>query len=313
MLARLQQFITVCLVASSLAWLTWFYASSPWLAVSGALLIVLGYIGFLGIEFLLLRHINKTDPAPLATPSELLKAWLGEALVAPRIFCGRQPFRANAVPDNLAARSVVKGQRGVVFIHGFFCNRGFWTPWLKRLHGSGHAFVALSLEPIFGSIDDYTPQIEAAVAQVTLASGLPPVLVCHSMGGLAARAWLQTMKAEARVHHVVTIGTPHSGTWLARFSHGLNGTQMRLASDWQRSLDLDMPPHRHTLFTCWYSNSDNIVFPTSTATLRGADNRLMRAVAHVQMAFEPQVMNRTLDLLANTDVSVTRGPKILSG
>ena len=73
MLARLQQFITVCLVASSLAWLTWFYASSPWLAVSGALLIVLGYIGFLGIEFLLLRHINKTDPAPLATPSELLK------------------------------------------------------------------------------------------------------------------------------------------------------------------------------------------------------------------------------------------------
>ena len=27
-------------------------------------------------------------------------------------------------------------------------------------------------------------------------------------------------------------------------------------------------------FTCWYSNSDNIVFPTSVASLPGADNRL---------------------------------------
>lgn len=313
MLARLQQFITACLLAASVGWLAYFYDSSPRLAILGALLIVLGYIGFLGIEFLLLRHINKTDLAPLATPSELLKAWLGETLVAPRIFCGRQPFRANAVPDNLAADSVVKGRRGVVFVHGFFCNRGFWTPWLKRLQGSGHAFVALSLEPVFGSIDDYTPQIEAAVNQVTLASGLPPMLVCHSMGGLAARAWLQTMKAEARVHHVVTIGTPHSGTWLARFSHGLNGMQMRLASDWQRSLDLDMPPNRHTLFTCWYSNSDNIVFPTSTATLRGADNRLVRGVAHVQMAFEQQVIDHTLDLITNAGIPAASGPRMLSG
>ena len=313
MLARLQQFMTVCLLAASFGWLVYFYNHSPWIAVAGALLIALGYIGFLGIEFLLLRQINKTDPAPLATPSELIKAWIGETLVAPRIFCGRQPFRANAVPDNLAANSVVQGRRGVVFVHGFFCNRGFWTPWLKRLQGSGHAFVALSLEPVFGSIDDYTPQIEAAVKQVTLASGLPPVLVCHSMGGLAARAWLRTMKAEARVHHVVTIGTPHSGTWLARFSHGLNGMQMRLASEWQRRLDVGMPPNRHTLFTCWYSSSDNIVFPTSTATLRGADNRLIRAVAHVQMAFEPQVMNHTLDLLSTAHASKASGSKIATG
>ena len=297
MLARLQQLITFSLLAASLTWLVWFYNSAPWLAVSGCLLILLGYIAVLGLEFLLLRHINKADPAPLATWAEIVKAWVGDVLMAPRIFCWRQPFRSHAIPDNLSPAGVVKGQRGVVFIHGFFCNRGFWNPWLKRLQGSGHAFVALSMEPVFGSIDDYTPQIEAAVQQVTAATGLPPLLVCHSMGGLAARAWLQTMRADSAVHHIVTIGSPHQGTWLARFSRSLNGQQMRLASSWQSQLDIGMPAGRRALFTCWYSSSDNIVFPSTSATLPGAHNRLIRGKAHVQMAFSPQLVDATLAML----------------
>ncbi len=297
MLAQLQRFITLTLVAAAFGWLFWFRSSSPMLAVTGFLLIALGYTGFLALEFLLLRYINKADPAPQPTWTELLRAWLGETLTAPRVFCWRQPFRSNAVPDRVLPSETAQGRRGVVFVHGFFCNRGLWTPWLKRVEGSGRAFVAVNLEPLFGSIDDYAPQIDDAVVQVTQATGLAPLLICHSMGGLAARAWLKRMKAEARVHHVVTIGTPHRGTWLARFGHGHNGRQMRLLSDWQAQLDHEMPAHRHTLFTCWYSNCDNIVFPTSTATLPGADNRLVRGAAHVQMAFLPVVMNATLAML----------------
>ncbi|RYF38882.1 MAG: permease, partial [Comamonadaceae bacterium] len=51
-------------------------------------------------------------------------------------------------------------------------------------------------------------------------------------------------------------------------------------------------------FTCWYSNCDNIVFPTSTAQLQGADNRFVDGVAHVQMAFHPEVMKACLDEIA---------------
>jgi pimeloyl-ACP methyl ester carboxylesterase len=297
MLAQLQRFITLALIAAAFGWLLWFRGSSPALAVTGFLLIALGYTGFLALEFLLLRYINKADPAPQPTWKELLCAWLGETLTAPRVFCWRQPFRSNAIPDQVIPAETARGRRGVVFVHGFFCNRGLWTPWLKRVQGSGRAFIAVNLEPLFGSIDDYAPQIDDAVVRVTEATGLAPLLICHSMGGLAARAWLKRMKAEARVHHVVTIGTPHRGTWLARFGHGHNGRQMRLLSDWQAQLDHEMPAHRHTLFTCWYSNCDNIVFPASTATLPGADNRLVRGAAHVQMAFLPVIMNATLAML----------------
>ena len=297
MLARLQKIITLTLLAAALGWLFYFRHNSPALAVAGFLFIALGYTVFLAIEFVFLRAVNRTDPAPQATLPELFSAWVGESLVAPQVFCWRQPFRSNAIPDNLCADGLTKGKRGVVFIHGFFCNRGFWNPWLNRLQGTGHAFVAVNLEPLFGSIDEYIPEIDAAVRTVTEATGLAPLVVCHSMGGLAARAWLREVKGEARVYHVVTIGTPHGGTWLARFGHGKNGRQMRLLSEWQAKLDHGMPQDRHSLFTCWYSSADNIVFPASSATLPGADNRLVCAKAHVQMAFVPQVVGETLAML----------------
>ncbi len=297
MLASLQRFLTLALLAAALGWLAYFGRASPLLAAGGFVAILLGYSALFALEFMLLRQLNKADATPPASGRELLRAWWGETLTSPRVFCWRQPFRSNLVADQLGPPEQVLGRRGVVFVHGFFCNRGLWTPWLKRLQGSGHAFVAVNLEPPFGSIDDYAAQLDAAVRQVTQATGLPPLLVCHSMGGLAARAWLKHMKAESRVHHVVTIGTPHRGTWLARFGHGHNGRQMRLRSDWQAQLDLDMPAGRHALFTCWYSSCDNIVFPASTATLPGADNHLVRGAAHVQLAFMPEVMEATLALL----------------
>ena len=52
---------------------------------------------------------------------------------------------------------------------------------------------------------------------------------------------------------------------------------------------------RAALFTCWYSNCDNIVFPASTAALAGADNRFVDGLAHVQMAFDPGVMQACLE------------------
>ncbi len=297
MLARLQQIITISLLLAACTWLAYFWRTSSLLAVGGFLLLVLGYSGFLALEFVALRFVNKSDPAPQPRWQALMGAWLGETLTAPRVFCWRQPFRSHIFADQLDPASVVSGQRGVVFIHGFFCNRGFWAPWLKRLQGTGHAYVAVNLEPPFGSIDSYSPQIDDAVQRVTMATGVPPLVVCHSMGGLAVRAWLKTHKAEARVHHVVTIGTPHRGTWLARFSRVANGREMQLSSPWQQQLDVDMPSHRHTLFTCWYSNCDNIVFPTSTATLPDADNRFLSGFAHVHMAFTPEVMDATLGML----------------
>lgn len=294
MLARLQQLISLGLLLGAGLWVALSWRQGPLFTVAWLLAFFLGHAVFLALEFVAVHVANRQDPAPRASVAALLRAWALEILTAPRVFLWQQPWRWHAVPDCLAPPATVHGRRGMVFIHGFVGNRGFWNPWLFRLRASGHPFAAVSLEPVFGSIDDYVPLVESAVQRVTVATGQPPLLVCHSMGGLAARAWLRAHAAHARVHHIITIGTPHRGTWLGRFSPSANGRQMALHSAWLARLAQDEAARPGHLFTCYYSNADNIVFPASVATLPGADNRLVLGVSHVALAFQQQVMNESL-------------------
>ncbi len=295
MIARLQTLWVALLVCGAALWLLLTVPHSPSLALGGLIASALCYPAFMALEFLLMRRVNRGDPAPRASSTDMVRAWWAEVCASVRVFCWDQPFRSRVEPDWLPTPST--GRRGVVLVHGFLCNRGVWRPWFARLRSAGHAFEAVNLEPVFGPIDDYAPLIDAAVQRVHAATGMPPVLICHSMGGLAARAWLRALGAQARAHHVITLGTPHRGTWAARFSRSGNGRQMVLDGDWVGKLSGGEPAGHSARFTCWYSSCDNVVFPASTATLPGANNRFIAGVAHVEMAHHPQVMDACLALL----------------
>jgi triacylglycerol esterase/lipase EstA (alpha/beta hydrolase family) len=189
----------------------------------------------------------------------------------------------------------------VVLVHGFMCNRGFWGPWLRQLRALGRPCVAINLEPVFASIDAHAPAIDAAVRQLVALTGRPPIVVAHSMGGLAARAWWRAHGGRNKVAHLVTIASPHRGTWLARFSKRPNGRQMRLHSSWLQALAADEQRRPLPPATCWYSNCDNVVFPAKTAALPGADNRFLPGRAHVALAFDPAVFEACVELLDGAD------------
>jgi triacylglycerol lipase len=303
-LARLQQGIAVGTVLLLGIWAAFSWGRPGWVVGAGAMLILLGYALVLGIEFVAVVWVNRSDPAPRAGARSLFGAWWREVCTAPLVFSWRQPFRWRRLPD--AGVPAAAGRTAVVLVHGFVCNRGFWLPWMQRLHERGRPYTSVNLEPVFGSIDDYVPLIDDAVRRATALTGQPPVLVCHSMGGLAARAWrAATPGAEERVRHIVTIGSPHHGTWLGRFSHVPNGRQMRQHGDWLQALQQRerqrWPLAPYAAFTCWYSNADNIVFPASTAALPGADNRFLQGQPHVAMAFVDEVVEGTLSLQALQD------------
>lgn len=292
-LARLQAFITCTWLAVLVAWPVW-HRDSPVLAVGGALAIALSHAWVLGLEFLAQRWVSRHEAGPRASAAQLWRAWAAEVWAAPRVFCWHQPFRSHRFPDELAPRH--RGVRGVVLVHGYLCNRGFWNAWMPVLQHAGRPCIAVGL-PIFGSIDDGVPAIEAAVARMTELTGRAPLLVGHSMGGLALRAWLRQAKDPRRAHRIVTLGSPHGGTWTAHFGHSRNARQLRPASDWLQALDRDSSPAWQHAFVCFYSNADNMVFPPRCATLPGADNRLLPGLAHVQMAWRPEVMAEVMALL----------------
>lgn len=306
MIARIQQVIVLLLVAGLAVW-SWAVWPDCSLIFYGFLALAGIYIAYVATLFIVIHYLNRNDPQPRATLWALLQACLQEATTAPRVFLWRQPFRTQAIPDHVPDSLPASPQPGVVFIHGFFCNRAFWAPWMAQLRRGERAFVAITLEPAFGSIDGYAPLVEAAVAQVTQATGMPPTLICHSMGGLAARAWLRAKPVnEARIQRVITIGTPHFGTALSTKKALLpftNTHQMQRFGVWTQQLAKDEPPSRYTKFTCWHSNCDNIVVPTSTAMLPGADNRLVSAEGHVSMAFDARVMRESIALLTSQNHS----------
>lgn len=286
-----------------LAWALglWLWGSHPALVLLGLMAPVLVTFVLIAQQFIIFWYVTQNDSAERESVATHVKAWWGEANAALKVFHWWQPFHRTNIPDGLDATSIASGQRGVVLVHGFFCNRAFWQHWMRRLQAQHRPYIAVDLEPAFGTIDAYTATLERAVRQMRQATGLSPVIVGHSMGGLAIRAWLATQTTQAdgqsAVQRAITLGSPHHGTWLAQFSHTTNGLEMRQESRWLNALASMEKVLPFVEFVCFYSNCDNIVFPISSAKLAGADNRLIRGLGHVDMVHDPLVMDACWELM----------------
>ena len=292
MLARAQKLLLLALLATLVGWI-WVaaeYLNLMWVIV-GVLLMPAVHAGVLALEFLLMYRANRPDPTHPLRLRTVCLAWCAETLISAWVFYWLQPFRSQAIDDRLEAG---QARRAVVLIHGLVCNRGFWNAWLYKLQGLGIPCIAISLEPVFGTIDDGVDAIDTAVRQATQATGLTPVIVTHSMGGLSVRAWLRATSADHRVHRIITIAAPHQGTALARLATSDVARRMRIGSSWLNTLAAAEPSTRYRLFTCFYSHCDNIVFPAQRATLPGADNRHVSASAHIQIAYRDEVFNEVV-------------------
>lgn len=301
--ARLLQLALGAVLILACAWLlAWHASGHTAIAIAGSLMIAFIHAPLLALELVLARWQNRLDPVPAPSIGELARAWGHETVCAMRVFGWQQPFASNRFPDRLPDRATTRietnhARRGVILVHGFMCNRGVWNSWRRRLNQHHTPTIALNLHPAFASIDSYAGQIDAAVVSMTQHTGQRPVLVAHSMGGLAVRAWLRAFASHERVHHVVTVASPHQGTWLARFGHGVNAREMRHRSPWFDPLANAESTLPAAKFTCYYSHCDNIVFPCSSATLRHADNRHVRARAHVHLLYHPSIVEEVLRLV----------------
>lgn len=209
-------------------------------------------------------------------------------------FLIRQPL-FGALP--LASASGSRATAPILFIHGYFCNRAVWRPAARWFAERGYVTGSVNLEPVYGSIDDYPAIIDEAVRALCAQSGHQKVvLVCHSMGGLVARAYLRTYGRNA-IAHVFTLGTPHRGTRLAQFGHGINSRQMRLVSPWRSELERAEPAGFGADFTTILSLHDNVVMPQSIQTVPGATVHRLSGKGHLRLALDADVWQIIADEL----------------
>jgi len=187
----------------------------------------------------------------------------------------------------------------VLLIHGYVCNRGYWTQLSRRFAQAGIVHDALDLEPIGAGIDDFLPQVQHAVQALRARTGaLQVLIVAHSMGGLVARAYLRQYGVQD-IAHVITVGTPHHGTVLANLGLGRNARQMSRPHgqphSWLAQLAASEPPELRARFTSIYSHHDNIVAPQDSACLPGARNLAFGGIGHVALASDARILDRVIE------------------
>jgi pimeloyl-ACP methyl ester carboxylesterase len=273
-------------------------ARRPWAAVLALLLVGSWHLLLLMIEFALSTASQLPLSNPLQLATELPRAFLREARATTRLLCWNLPFASQRWPDQLPDEA--DHRRGLLLVHGFACNRGLWNPWLAKLTEQGLPWVAVDLETAFSSIDVGVPAIEAAVAALQSRTGLRPVIVAHSMGGLLVRKWMATPANLDRVFHVVTLATPHQGTWAARFALAPNLRQLHPRSTWLRALYASESLGACRKLTCYVGSCDNLVHPPSLGKMPGAENRIIAGAAHLELMEHPEPWEQIQTLLAET-------------
>jgi pimeloyl-ACP methyl ester carboxylesterase len=232
----------------------------------------------------------------ISRPSGPLAPWLkaawGELMAALLIFALRQPW-TSAKPGVLPPTGPARlGQDAlpVLLVHGFVCNHRAWDSVTPRLRAQGHSVLALDLEPLFTSIDDYAALIEKGVMQLCAQTGCAQVvLVGHSMGGLAIRAWCRA-HGDTKAAKLITLGTPHHGTQTPQWVSTRNGEQMAWGSSWLADLaDSESATTRQRMRLA-FTQHDNIVFPQREQLLDGAVATQFSGIGHMQMCLDEAVI-----------------------
>ena len=277
-------------LAVLLAWILMKSGMSLWLAVTVAPMLPFAVHAVpLAIEFTTGAVIDRRPVARL-NPIDALRVWWTESWRSFTAFTIDQAWCAD-----FRERPIVHDRLrpAVLLVHGYVCNRAVWRPWIHKLPVRWNV-ATISLEPVYASIKTYAAALDTAVAQLRDRTGADRVtLVCHSMGGLAARAYLREYHSGA-VARVITIDTPHHGTVFARFGHGENTREMRRASEYLDQLAaLDEPVE----FICFASQHDNMIVPRESQILKGAEAIWFEKIGHLAMIANDAVLAKLIEVV----------------
>lgn len=159
----------------------------------------------------------------------------------------------------------------VLLVHGIGDNRSAFTVLRRTLRRRGFGrIVTVNYSPLISDVRKAAADLGRHVERVCQQSGYEQVfLVGHSLGGIIARYYVQCLGGDARVGTLVTLGSPHAGSQLARMAPLLVGRQLRPNSELMR--ELAAPARCSTRFVAIYSDRDAVVVPPRNARLEHPD------------------------------------------
>jgi pimeloyl-ACP methyl ester carboxylesterase len=194
----------------------------------------------------------------------------------------------------------------ILLVHGMVDNRSIFTFLRRALRRHGFGRVCTLNYSIFTSdVRTAARDLGRRIEELCRETGYDRVhVVGHSMGGVIARYYVQRLGGDERVHTVVTMGSPHGGTEVARLLPTQLARQLRPGSDVVAELAEPAPGCR-TRFVAIWSDLDQLMLPIRSARIDHPDlaarNVHVPDVGHMSLPVHGPVIREVVATLSRLD------------
>jgi triacylglycerol lipase len=194
----------------------------------------------------------------------------------------------------------------IILVHGVIDNHTIFTLLRRALMRRGFGrTISLNYSPLTDDIRRVAKRLNRLVESVCRETGYERVhVIGHSMGGLVARYYVQRLGGDARVHTLVTLGTPHQGTAPAKLVPHNVARQLRPDSPIVAELAEPAPGCRTRMVVVW-SDLDIMIMPKRNARIEHDDlnarNVFVRGIGHMSLPVDGRVVHEISTTLAHLD------------
>ena len=203
----------------------------------------------------------------------------------------------------------------VLLVHGYIHNRSAFLAMSRQLKRAGFRYVdGFNYNALTDGIPQAAARLGAEVERVLAATGAQRVMIVgHSMGGMVARYYVQELGGEDTVDTVITLGSPHEGTYASYIALGEATAQLRPNSPLLQRLREGARPGAVRWIAYW-SDLDVFVAPIGNAKLEhpalGAHNVRVRNTGHLSLLATGWVLRDVLAHLTNRDLHRPRAAAV---
>lgn len=183
----------------------------------------------------------------------------------------------------------------ILLVHGYLHDSTAWIYQRKKLAKAGLGPIyTMNLKNPFSSIVVHAEQVAQKTAQIEQETGRSDlILIGHSMGGLVASWYATQLASPTQVTDVITLGSPFSGTHLAKIGIGPNAREMERHSVFLQALQQAIA-NSATRFYHIASTVDEIIMPADSAILPTHPDKqaIFDDVGHLALLFSPRVADQ---------------------
>lgn len=214
--------------------------------------------------------------------------------------------RMSPLQRGLLTRDAFAAGTPILLLHGMIGNRSSFVVLRRALRRRGfQRVVTVNYQVVTQDIRQAAAELGRSIEVLCEASGHDQVhVVGHSLGGIIARYYVQRLGGDARVHTLVTLGSPHQGTRPAGLVPHAVGRQVRPESDLIKELRQPAPGCA-TRFLAFWCDLDALMIPKRAARIVHPDldtrNVFVRGVGHMSLLIDGGIAHQIAGVLSQVD------------